>query len=125
MNPSQPQQLGQPGQLPQQPGRPAMPGMVPGPQYRNQDMNNIMNMQHRQQEQMQINKTLQPQIIQIDARLRAAKTNQERELVFSDLKRNPSLFHAWLRAHGRELYTNGPFQGPAPQMQNPQQQQHQ
>lgn len=38
-----------------------------------------------------------PQIVEINKRLKAARTSQEREAVFADMKKNPILFHAWMR----------------------------
>lgn len=106
--PQPPQQPGQPGNpVQQQPGRPGpgMPGMGQNPQYRpNQEMYNMMSM-HQDQQQPPIDNTLQPQIAKINNRLKAAKSNEEREMVFSDLKKTPHLFHAWLRVHGN----NGHF----------------
>ncbi|PIC38859.1 hypothetical protein B9Z55_010734 [Caenorhabditis nigoni] len=133
MNQTQPQQMpgqaGLPGQ--QQPGRPGIPGIGQNPQFRpNQDMYNMMNMQQGQQQPQQpIDNTLAPQITKINARLKAAKTNQEREMVFSDLKKTPHLFHAWLRVHGNSGQYNPmmaqQMQGVPPMQmgQNPQQQQ--
>ncbi|CAI2348116.1 unnamed protein product [Caenorhabditis sp. 36 PRJEB53466] len=90
------QQQGIPGQ---QQGRPAMPGMGQNPQqFRNNQEMYMMNMQGQQaQQQQQSDPTLQPQITKINVRLKNAKTQQERESVFADLKKTPHLFHAWLR----------------------------
>uniref|UniRef100_A0A1I7UH50 GRF1-interacting factor 2 n=3 Tax=Caenorhabditis tropicalis TaxID=1561998 RepID=A0A1I7UH50_9PELO len=84
--------------------------------FRNQEKYNKMNMQQGQ------GPTVEQQITKINARLKAAKTNQERELVFYDLKKNPSLFHEWLRIHGNGQNSNMIAQGPAPQLQNSQKQ---
>ncbi|EFP09486.1 CRE-CBP-1 protein [Caenorhabditis remanei] len=129
-----PQQQQQPGQHlgQQQPGRQGMPNMGQNQPFRsNQDMYNMMNMQQQQgqqQPQGPIDPTLQPQITKINARLKAAKTNAERDSVFSDLKKTPHLFHAWLRVHGNNAqYPPGmaqQMQG-LPQMQMGQNQQQQ
>ncbi|CAA82353.3 Protein cbp-1 [Caenorhabditis elegans] len=114
MNPQQQpqQQQGHPGL--QNPG--GRPGGVHGmgqnqPVRNNQDMVMNMQMQNQHQQPPPFDSTLQPQIMKINSRLKAAKTEEERETVFSDLKKTPHLFHAWLRMRENQNLVPNRMQG--------------